>query len=259
VFLVESVYRMGFGRFAEAEPAARQAVERARAADDPQMYELALTTLGHVEFYTGRAAAAEASYAEVLRSAEARKNIQHAAWGLFSRARSLIALDQLDDAVPLLDDARRLLAQKPELDSEIICLGLYAAAQLRRDEPLVARRFADETLARIRRARPTGFSTRDGYDGAAEVYLGLWQARQRRGLAASDERARAGEVASALTGLARLFPMAGPAAELRRGQLERLSGRTARARRRFEASQRAALRLGMPRDRELAEHALENL
>src|SRR5262249_1431579 len=149
----------------------------------------------------------------------ARNNHQHATWAMFAQARSLIALERYEDAAPLLEDARRALQEKPELDSEIICLGLLALARLKLGEIEGARRLADETLQRIERSRPIGFSTVDGYDAAAEVFLSLGR---------SDEARRA---AAALQRLARLFPMAAPAAQLRAGEVAIGEGHRFRGRR----------------------------
>jgi tetratricopeptide (TPR) repeat protein len=244
---VEAVYHVGFGHYAEAEKCTSRALELCDGASDPQMLELTLTTLGHVEFYTGRVAEALGRYQALLASAEARNNRQHITWALFAQARSFLALGRTEDAAPLLEDARRALVEAPELDSEIICLGLLALARWRLGEVEGAHRLADEALSRIERSRPIGFSTVDGYDAAAEVFLALGQlARARRSVAA-------------LKKLARLFPMVAPIALLREGEVLLHDGHNWRGRRALRRSLELAERLGMPREAERAQHALLHL
>jgi tetratricopeptide (TPR) repeat protein len=255
---VESVYHIGFANWTKAEHATREALEILGDASDPQMREIALTTLGHIAFYTGLYADSKRAFEEVLQSARARANLQHATWGRFSMARALLQMDQLEEALPLLHEARRALAEHAELDSEIICHGLLAAARLRLGDEEPARRLADETLERIRRSRPIGFSTLDGYDGAAQVYLELWGRRRGSPEAASLARA-ADEVCASLHGLARLFPMAAPTAHLRSGQAALLAGQKWKATLALERSRRRSLELGMPRVRSLADQTLRQL
>ncbi len=248
---VEAVYHIGFGRYAEAERCLHQALPLCESGpssqNDPQMAELALTTLGHVEFYTGRFADALGHYQTLLTSARARDIKQHGIWARFAQARSLLALGRLDEAAPLLEDARRALTERPELDSEIICLGLLSLVRLQQGELQFARKLADETLGRIERSRPIGFSTVDGYDAAAEVYLSLGVIDPAR------------RTTAALRSLARLFPMAAPAAHFRAGQVALAAGSSARARKSLGKSLELALKLGMPRDISRAESAITNL
>jgi serine/threonine protein kinase/tetratricopeptide (TPR) repeat protein len=238
---VEAVCDIGFGRFGQAERQLTRALEL--SGGDPQMRELTLTTLGHVEFYTGRVARALDRYRALGESARARHNQQHVIWSLFAQGRSLLALGQVGEAAPLFEEARRSLTARPELDSEIICLGLLALARLKQGDEAAARELALETQARIERSRPIGFSTVDGYDAAAEVFLALGMAD------------RAARVAGSLRSLARLFPMVQPAALLRSGQAALLSG-DSRGRRQIDKSAARARELGMPRDLERAESAL---
>jgi tetratricopeptide (TPR) repeat protein len=242
---VEAVYHVGFARYREGEGCARRALELVDRGSDPQMLELTLTVLGHIEFYTGRVAEALGRFQALYASATARNNRQHATWALFAQARSLIALERYEDATPLLEDARRALQDKPELDSEIICLGLLALARLKLGEIQGAHRLADETLLRIERSRPIGFSTVDGYDAAAEVFLALGRGPEAR------------RTALALQKLARLFPMAAPVAELRAGEVALGDGQGWRGRRALNKSLQLARKLGMPREAARAVRALQ--
>jgi tetratricopeptide (TPR) repeat protein len=240
---VEATYHLGFARYRDAERCGERALQLCEG--DAQMLELTLATLGHVEYYTGRVAEALARYQTLLESARARDHQQHVVWALYLQARSLLQLGRTDEAAPLLEDARRALGRQPEHDSEISCLGLLALARLKLGESDGAARLAKETLARVERSRPLAFTNVDGFDAAAEVLLALGERRQARRMAAALRR------------LARLLPMAAPAAWLRAGQVLLAEGKPRRARVWLRLSQSRARALGMPLDEARARAALE--
>jgi tetratricopeptide (TPR) repeat protein len=243
-FIVEAVYHASFGEWPAAERAVTEGLASLEGVHAPAEHELAQTMLGHIEYYTGRLEASRARYAEVLRAAKKSGSQQHATWGLFSMGRSLVQLGRFDEAAALLDEARANLAQKPELQSEIICLGLSALAQHRRGEPELAERLAAETLARISRSRPTGFPAIDGYAGAAMVFLELWKSAPEH----AEHRQRALALVTAMDKFARQFPMARPTALVYRGLCDLERGAPRKASRAFVAAQARAKELGMPRE-----------
>jgi tRNA A-37 threonylcarbamoyl transferase component Bud32/tetratricopeptide (TPR) repeat protein len=244
----ESVYHGTFGDWAAAEAAVREGEERLRGVVDPFLHEMVLTTMGHVEYFTGCFSRALERYEAVLRSARARHNMQTTAWGLFSMARSLVALGRFAEARPLLEEASTILDGRPELQSEIICLGLLAVVRLRLGDDVAARSLADQVLERIRRARPAGYPAVVGYAAVVDVYRTL----EPQGR--SVERAE-----RALRSFARVLPMAGPVALLRRGELARERGRVRLACRALRRSLTLATRFRMPLDEALAHLALADV
>ncbi|MCA9670088.1 MAG: AAA family ATPase [Myxococcales bacterium] len=240
-----SVYCASFGRFAEAERCAAEALDAITGMHDPPTEELAHVMLGHVEHFTGRTAAARERYLALLDRARARRSPQHVTWGLFSVARSLVREARCAEALPLLAEARAALERRPELQSEIICSGLFALASLRCGDARAAERLAAHTLLLVERARPTGFVAVDGYAAAGQVLLEHARAASHR-----DERRRRARpvrrLAGALDGLARAFPVAEPAALLYRAELDALDGRLDRSRERLVRAGALASKLGMP-------------
>jgi tetratricopeptide (TPR) repeat protein len=208
---------------------------------------MAVTTLGHIEYYTGRLERAKQRYEEVLRAARARASHQHATWGLFSIARSLVQQGHFEQARPLLEEATAALAERPEVQSEIICGGLLAYTLLRCGDSTAALALADRTAAQLRKSRPVGFPVLEGYRGVADVYLDVWA----RG---ASPAARDGALAmsKSLRRFARVFPIGRPVAELCAGEIDRIEGRTAKAKKRLDRSATQARELGMPRAEALA-------
>lgn len=254
----QSVYHATFGEWKAAEDAALAAADCMRDARDPFMLETVWTTVGHVEYFTGRPQAAYDHYAAVLRSARARANVQHVPWGLFAMARSLVAFGRHTEAIPLLAEADAALAERPELQSEITCKGLLALARLKIGDVDGARRSADQAAILIRRARPTGFPTVEGYSATADVYIellaGCGQDAQRRSLERSLRL-----VLRALRQFAWLIPMARPMLALREGRHAACRGRLRLARRRLTRALQVAQRLGMPHEQAQAHIALAAL
>src|SRR5262249_56802151 len=105
------------------------------------------------------------------------------------------------------------------------------------------------TLARIGRARPTGFPAVVGYAAVADVYQEL-----RRSDALLTRRWR--RAVRHLRRLARVLPVAGPAALLRGAELARERARTGAAPRTVLRCLGLAERFGMPLEQALAHLAL---
>jgi hypothetical protein len=135
------------------------------------------TILAHVDYGAGRYDASIARCDWILESARGRANEQHAAWGHYAGARSLLRLGRVGEAIGKLAFAGDLLRVQADQASEIICTGLSALAFQRSGDLGAAERAADACLSRIGGGLPTVWSVGDGYAGAAEVYLDLWRAR----------------------------------------------------------------------------------
>jgi eukaryotic-like serine/threonine-protein kinase len=253
VLNLEAVYHIGFGAFEAAGVRAARALELGET--DAQMRELALNVLGHVTYYTGRLEDSQRHIVLMLASAKKRANHQHTTWCLMTRARAMAAQGRAADSLPLLREARARLAERPELDSEIITLGLLAAAEAATGDARAARAAARGTLERVRRSKPAGFSVIDGYDGAATALIAL----VRRHGADAELEAGTRELVAAMRRLALLFPMAGPYASLHRGELERLRGRTRYAKEAFARACDLAGAMGMRGLRARAVIALEKM
>ncbi len=251
-YMVEAVYLGSLGQWQRAEEMADDAANRLRLLYDPTLLEMAITTLGHIEYYTGRLEAACQHYREVLSSARARASHQHATWGLFSIGRSLLPMGRPAEALELLREAREALGQRPELQSEIICTGLLSAATLRCGDEIGALELAEETLAIVRRSRPVGFPELEGYRGAAETFVALGE----RGAAAVRARDGAEKMTQQLARIARVFPIARPALRLHRSELARMDGNQRVARREADRSLALARQLELPGDEALALIAL---
>jgi tetratricopeptide (TPR) repeat protein len=250
--IVESMYHAGFARWA---PATRKASEAQRVLlrlGDRGELELAQVLQGHVEYYTGGFQAALERFAEVRESARRRGHFQHEVWSAYTMARSLLALGRLDEAMPLLRESSQLLEGKHDPLSFIIMGGLLAVAHLRRGEWERARARADGVMALARRYQPMLFTESHGYEGAAWVYLALWERERAPGQPPPPVADEARGACARLASLATRFPVARPVALRCTGRRLWLEGKPWRAHRAWRRSARLARELQMPYDEALA-------
>ena len=214
-----AVYHADFGDFAGAGEAVAAAERCLEGVDDPFQREIVVTMRGHVAHFTGRYERARAAYEEVLASARARRNVQREAWGLFSLARSELVQGRNELAREKLEAARALLRSSPELQSEIICLGLLALARWRCGDEPGALAAAAEARACIERSSPSGFPGVVAYSALAEIWTLALASRDDARLRDALRRHM-----RAFRRFVYLFPMASPAFEYAR----RRSSRAAR-------------------------------
>jgi len=79
--------------------AATAAVDLLAVPGRHQELEVARMLLGHSQYYAGRFHDAAETFGMVLESARARDHRQHMSWGLYTCARSALALGNLDVAL----------------------------------------------------------------------------------------------------------------------------------------------------------------
>ena len=213
----------------------------------------------HVEHFVGSYDEALQRSARVLSSARPRDNLQMITWALCFRARTLLSLGLVDDAVEALGEARRsLLAPGTDAVSVLTCYGLLAKAlalQGNVDDALFAAR---EVERLVDTAQATSFLSAYGMEGVLEANLGRWEhARDARRSPEAREAARRVERACAgLRSLARTFPVVGPVAWRAAGRARALDGDPAGAVAALDRSRAVAAALDMPFDEALAHEDL---
>jgi serine/threonine protein kinase/tetratricopeptide (TPR) repeat protein len=173
----------------------------AREAGDEQIIEACQHAQGLYEFYAGRLATAERTFAAVRDSAHKRASRQHEAWGHGGRARCLMLMGETEEALEVQRTSIGLLSEEDRV-SQMVAKGQLAYAYLycgRLDEALAAADAAFEWLPR------SGFLIWEmfrGLAGPAEVYLEQW----RRGREPARMRANLRVLMPKLRALARRAP-----------------------------------------------------
>lgn len=244
--LLEAFYHGGMGDFRAAERAATRAAEVCGRTSDPWMLENVETTFSHIEFFTGRFAAARARAVRVTELARERRNTQHEIWGLYLQARSDIPRKQFASARPLLEQALQRLQGQSEIISEIACQGMLAEACLGDGDLQRAEVLALSLVEFAARQLPSAYPTLVGYTGAARVlrHLVEYSYTPARMTAART-------LATALWRFALVFPIAKPSAYLHLAHLLRVRGFRRAAHQVFQRGVRHAIASQMPYERAL--------
>ena len=250
----EAAWRIGIGDWDGARAAGDAGLANARELHDAQEAEIGLTILGHVAFATGAYAESRRRAVELYESAHARANAQHEVWGVYTQARASLYEGALADAVREFDRAMAMLDGSADHASLILCGGLRANALARAGDLRRAREEADATTARIGDKTPPVFTIAEGFAGAAEAYLELWRLSGDAALAAPAKVA-----AKNLARLARVFPIAAPAAWTARGVWHARHGDRRRAHRWLRRGLARAESLHLPYDAALARAELARL
>jgi serine/threonine protein kinase/tetratricopeptide (TPR) repeat protein len=251
----EAAYQLFDGEGAKSLVTGGRALELLTSLEKPQETEIVQTILAHADYCAGRYEASRARCAAILKSARARENLQHEAWGLYADARNLLRLGRFDDALEGLTHAQDLLRRQSDRASDIICTGLSAQVRLHRGEPDIAEHLADATMTLIGRSPPTVFSVGDGYSAAAEVYIELFR-HKRSSLSLAGKVKRAWE---ALGRFALAFTFGRPSFLLYSGRIQAILGLSGGAARLFHRAIDKSRELGMPFEEALSQKRLGEL
>jgi serine/threonine protein kinase/tetratricopeptide (TPR) repeat protein len=253
-----AVYRTSTAEWVAAERATRESIRYSELTGDPQDMEIAITILGHIQFYTGAIAEAKATYIRVRETARKRSNLQHMAWGHMGVARSAIFEGSLDEAVEEADNARR--AGRNDHMVDVISTAHAAMALLLKGDLTAACDRADRAYALVSESMPTIFEMARGYIAPCEVYLQLLRhAREDRLQTAHVYQSKVEKFCGELRSLTRRFPMLRPTYKRLAGIAAMRRGNEKEAKRSLHNALDAAVRLRMPVEEALAHLELSKL
>ena len=242
------MYDLGIGRWDRARENLEVSIAIARRLGDWRRWEESSGELARLQFDLGDFEASASRFREFGDEARRRDHGQAIAWSLHGRTKALIRLGRRDEALSLLDESSRLPPESLGIGDEILRGGLFARLHALRREWPEAREAADRTARLIRKSPPMVSYSMDGYAGAAEAYLALWEVGE-----GPSTRREARSTIRALRRMARVYPIGQPRAWLCRGMERWLAGRPRQARKAWRNSLRSAEALGLPFDCALAQ------
>lgn len=257
---VSGLAYIGISAFAEyvitcrwdlCEMYASRSVAAAREAGDDQMIEACEHAQGLYEFYAGRLAKAEQTFASVRDSAHKRDSRQHEAWGHGGRARALMLMGRVDEAVAVQRISMELLSPEDRV-SQMVAKGQLAYALLyagKLDEALTA---ADAVYDWLPKSGFLIWEMFRGLAGPAEVYLEDWA----RGGDGQRHRPRVRVLLKKLRSLARRAPYLRSVTARLEGLLACREGNPARGEKLLHTAIAEAQRLGLRIDEGIARYEL---
>jgi tetratricopeptide (TPR) repeat protein len=230
VLYTRAAHLAGRGEWDAAQDLACRAVAEAERAAAWQEGGVAQTLLGLVFRYQGRFAEAEGCFLALLERARNQYNAQHEAWALYGLGQIQTQTGRFQEAVRSLNLAFSLLRNLEDYPSRLIAQGLLASVlwrQGRRDRALEAAELAWALATQVR--RPFVLSTLDGYSGAAEVFLRVWEGERAGGRNLGPAERRARDAVRLVGQFARTFPFGRPSWWQLRGREAAIAGHMDRA------------------------------
>ncbi|MCB9078637.1 MAG: AAA family ATPase [Anaerolineaceae bacterium] len=278
VFLLTGIYHAGVGHWSRAQNLLEQVIDIAERLGDRSRWDDGVGNLAMIHFFRGDFERCDRLHADVLASAERRRDTHNQAWAMRGKVYVHLRRGEFDPALAALDTLQSLLRQDQQLVDEALTIdlhGMLAVVHLRRAEIEPALAAAKTGAALIAKASPSSFLSLPGYAGIAETYLSLWeremvdrlgfemqtinlsqiQKGRIRGYKSPYKNA-ARRACRALRKYAKVFPIGQPRANLWQGRFEWLSGRLLLAGELWRRSLALAEQYQMPYDQGLAHYEI---
>jgi class 3 adenylate cyclase/tetratricopeptide (TPR) repeat protein len=248
-----TAYLVGYAAWSDGLRRVRQALDILAPLHNRQDNETAWAMAFIVYYWSGRYQEYRKAAETVFESANARANQQHAAWGIFSRARHLLRLGQSAKAVTEATEGARMLREvQDDLDASLAA-ATGAMARLRLGDLPGALATAEEVGLLYWGRIPTSVVCLDALEGLLEVTLAAWERAVRKGSAeARDLRRKVQLSLQAQDKHALLYPVGVSSKHLYRGRALEIRGKLRAARRRYRKGAAAAERMAMPYHQALA-------
>jgi tetratricopeptide (TPR) repeat protein len=245
-----AAYSVSIANWEAADHSSRESIRLSGITGDPQDMEMAVTLVGHVQFYTGRISDSRETYERVRDTARKRANLQHMSWGHMGVARSLIYEGRFDEA--LAEAKSALAAAQSDHMIRVISAAHAATALLHLNQYDAAREYADQAYTLVSESLPTLFEMARGYSAPCDVYLALWARAQRDGESSQELESQVFRLCRGLATLARRFPILRPTHARLMALAWAQRGSVRKAQRGLQRAAREASSLRMPVDAALA-------
>jgi tetratricopeptide (TPR) repeat protein len=240
------LYRLGVGRWAEAEAMLTEAIELYQRLESPRGEIESRALLGKLFAFQGKFSDAHQCISANLSLSRRYADPAGEYWSLTSLAECALCTGEtpLEEVIAGLTRAHALLSQHSFGLADVIRgYGLMALAHQRAGDERQAHAQLQTGLRWLKRRSLAGVWTLDGFAALAEVCLKL--------------NVSASQALQSLQAFARIFPIGGPRAWFLEGKQAWQAGQSARAQRAWRKSLNLAEQLVMPYEHGLAREALE--
>jgi len=210
-----------------------------------------------VEQWQGHSGIQEGSVAARDELARKVNSAQVAVWGRGIESVNALRNGDLERAAQLLQEGGEQRKRAGDRAGDVLLGGLSALCELRRGDPLKARRIADETLDLIGSAVSPAYGQLDGIAALVEVCIALWAAAPA-GREKNDRKLRVEQSLQVLWTFSVMLPVGRPQAWLWSSRYASLRGHPRLASWLLRKAQRAASASGRPFDEEQVKQALDS-
>jgi tetratricopeptide (TPR) repeat protein len=249
VYVVTSAYLLTVGKWEDVRRRAEEAKTICEQLGDYRQWGDATAMLGESAFIAGDTSYSMNIQNVLLEDARRRRNPLHQCWGLLGVAVNNIRWGKAADALPMLEEALRILEETPNLASSIETNGQIALAYLRLGQEEKALAYAEKVLTLGEKLSPTVYSMDIGFSGVADVCFALWE----KALQDSTREAEADRLMSLaekaiklLVAFEKVFPIGQPVTPIYQGWYEWLTGKPEAAIKFLRRGLEAALKFNMP-------------
>ena len=248
VYVVTSAYLLTVGRWEDV----RRRVEEAKAIceqlGDYRQWGDATAMLGESAFIAGDTSYSMNIQRILLEDARQRRNPLQQCWGLLGVSVNNIRWGKAADALPMLEEALRILEETPNLASSIETNGQIALAYLRLGQEEKALACAEKVLKLSEKLSPTVYSMDIGFSGVADVYFELWERALQDPAQKTDSenlKQLAERAIKLLVAFQKVFPIGQAVTPIYQGWYEWLTGKPEEAVKSLRRGLAAALKFNM--------------
>ncbi|HEY5731772.1 MAG TPA: AAA family ATPase, partial [Anaerolineales bacterium] len=175
VGVVTSAYLLTVGKWDEVRERVEESKELCERIGDYRQWGDCTAMLGESAFIKGDLGYSMNIQKELLENARRRRSPLHQCWGLLGVAVNNIRLGNDTEAVHMLEEALKILADTPNLSSAIETNAQLGLAYLMTGQEGKSLEFANKALEMATGISPTVYSMDVGYAAIAEVYFELWE------------------------------------------------------------------------------------
>jgi class 3 adenylate cyclase/tetratricopeptide (TPR) repeat protein len=175
VGVVTSAYKITVGKWDEVRTRVEEAKKICEQLGDYRQWGDCAAMLGESALISGDMQYSMRMQKILLEDARRRRSPLHQCWSLLGVAVNDIRRGHAAEAVPLLEDALRILENTPNVASSIETNGQLALAFLRLGQVERALVHADKSLELSANISPTVYSMNIGFTAVADVYFELWE------------------------------------------------------------------------------------
>ncbi|MCI0550895.1 MAG: AAA family ATPase [Anaerolineae bacterium] len=249
VNVVTGVYELGVGKWDNVRVKGQEAQAICEQLGDYRQWGDSTVLLAENALISSDIEYAMNTQKILLEDARKRRNPLQQGWGLFGMAANNIRRGNEAEAIPMLEEALKILEELPNLASSINTNGQLALAHLRLGQHGQAMAYASAVIELAANISPTVYSMDIGFAAVADVYFELWEkALQGSSPQADPDKYKllAEKAIKLLRAFQKVFPIGQPVTPYYQGWYEWLTGKPQAAIKSWNKGLEAAKKFNMP-------------